>query len=265
MIPQRYINEWRQSVAWLENYHVEQDLVISRALVEIFSDEYLKEHLAFRGGTALHKLYANPAARYSEDIDLVQIKPEPIGEALTRLRKVLSFIEGPMPTLDRGDVMTTLRFRFASEDNPPLNLKLKVEINCREHLAVYGLNKQDFSIKNEWYKGASQVITFQPEELLATKLRALYQRKKGRDLFDLWYSLTKMQLTPDKIVSAFHKYMEMSQRVIRRNEYLANMDEKMNDTDFRKDIIGLLHPSITYDMDEGYALVKDSLLMLLNE
>ncbi len=55
MIPQRYINEWRQSVAWLENYHVEQDLVISRALVEIFSDEYLKEHLAFRGGTALHK------------------------------------------------------------------------------------------------------------------------------------------------------------------------------------------------------------------
>ena len=180
MIPQRYINEWRQIVAWLEDYHVEQDLVISRALVEIYSDDYLKEHLAFRGGTALHKLFAKPAARYSEDIDLVQIKPGPIGEVLTRLRKVLSFIEGPKPTLDSGEAMTTLRFSYVSENNPPVNLKLKVEINCREHLAIYGLKKQDFSMSNTWFSGAAPLTTFQPEELLATKMRALYQRKKGR-------------------------------------------------------------------------------------
>jgi predicted nucleotidyltransferase component of viral defense system len=265
MIPQRYINEWQQTVAWLENYHVEQDLVISRALVEIYSDDYLKEHLAFRGGTALHKLFTNPAARYSEDIDLVQIAPGPIGDVLTRLRKALSFIEGPRPTLDRGEAMTTLRCRFVSENDASVNLKLKIEINCREHLAVYGLKKHDFSMSNGWFSGTASLITFQAEELLATKLRALYQRKKGRDLFDLWYSLTKMQLAPEKIVTAFYKYMEMSQRVIHRNEYLANMDEKMNDTDFRNDIVGLLHPSITYNMDEGYTLVRDSLLMLLLE
>jgi len=59
---------------------VEQDLVICRALVEIFSDDWLASSLAFRGGTALHKLYLNPQPRYSEDIDLVQVRAKPIKE-----------------------------------------------------------------------------------------------------------------------------------------------------------------------------------------
>ena len=78
MIPRRYIEEWKEIAPWPENSQVEQDLVISRALVEIFSNPFLKENLAFRGGTALHKLYLEPPTRYSEDIDLVQIKEGPI-------------------------------------------------------------------------------------------------------------------------------------------------------------------------------------------
>src|SRR5467141_2772011 len=49
----------------------------------------LASHLAFRGGTALHKLFLNPAKRYSEDIDLVQLKSEPIGPILTALHQTL--------------------------------------------------------------------------------------------------------------------------------------------------------------------------------
>jgi hypothetical protein len=52
MIPQAYITEWSQQVPWQTNEQVEQDLVISRALVEIYSDEWLAESLAFRGGRA---------------------------------------------------------------------------------------------------------------------------------------------------------------------------------------------------------------------
>ncbi|KKR74282.1 MAG: Nucleotidyl transferase, PF08843 family [Parcubacteria group bacterium GW2011_GWB2_40_8] len=73
MIPQRYLEEWKTQAPWPANAQVEQDLIITRALVEIFSDDLLKNALAFRGGTALHKLYLQPQARYSEDIDLVQI------------------------------------------------------------------------------------------------------------------------------------------------------------------------------------------------
>ena len=79
MIPRDYITEWRVEAPWVQDSQVEQDLVISRALVKIFSHPLLSESLAFRGGTALYKLHIRPAARYSEDIDLVQIEAEPAG------------------------------------------------------------------------------------------------------------------------------------------------------------------------------------------
>lgn len=65
MIPQAWITEWRSQAPWVDDAQVEQDLIISRALVEIFSDPSLRESLAFRGGTALYKLYLTPAAGYS--------------------------------------------------------------------------------------------------------------------------------------------------------------------------------------------------------
>jgi predicted nucleotidyltransferase component of viral defense system len=98
MIPKPYIAKWQDYAPWKDFYQVEQDLVISRALVEIFSDEFLRENLAFRGGTALHKLYMNPAARYSEDIDLVQIKAGPIKPIMERLKEVITSFEEPRKT-----------------------------------------------------------------------------------------------------------------------------------------------------------------------
>lgn len=86
MIPLAYITEWRNKAPWQDDFQVEQDLIIERALVEIFSDPFLKERMAFRGGTALHKLYLSPAARYSEDIDLVQTSAEPIKDTIKAFR-----------------------------------------------------------------------------------------------------------------------------------------------------------------------------------
>lgn len=65
MIARPYIAKWQEHSPWKDLAQVEQDLIISRVLVEIFSDDFLREHLAFRGGTAMHKLYLNPAPRYS--------------------------------------------------------------------------------------------------------------------------------------------------------------------------------------------------------
>jgi len=65
MIPRDFVTEWRAHAPWVQDFHVEQDLVISRALVAIFADPLLATCLAFRGGTAIHKLHLRPAARYS--------------------------------------------------------------------------------------------------------------------------------------------------------------------------------------------------------
>ena len=89
MIPRDYITQWRERAPWSEDFQVEQDLVISRALVAVYSDPVLAEALAFRGGAALYKLYLTPPARYSEDIDLVQVEPGPAGPLMGRLRSAL--------------------------------------------------------------------------------------------------------------------------------------------------------------------------------
>ena len=89
MIPYDYITEWRGRAPWVDDAQVEQDLVISRALIEIFSNEVLHSALAFRGGTALFKLHL-PPARYSEDIDLVQVNAEPAGPVMAALNEVLN-------------------------------------------------------------------------------------------------------------------------------------------------------------------------------
>jgi predicted nucleotidyltransferase component of viral defense system len=89
MIPRAHITGWRTHAPWSTDAQVEQDLVISRAIVEVFSEPLLAENLAFRGGTALHKLHLTPPARYSEDIDLVQVRAGPIGEIMTALRSQL--------------------------------------------------------------------------------------------------------------------------------------------------------------------------------
>src|SRR5262245_18321839 len=89
MIPAQNIVAWGNVVSWAEQRQVEQDLIISRAIVAIFSDEQLRSQLRFRGGTARNKLYLVHPLRYSEDIDLFRTEAGPIGPVLEQLRAVM--------------------------------------------------------------------------------------------------------------------------------------------------------------------------------
>ena len=57
MIPMMNIVAWGNVVPWAELRQVEQDLIISRAIIDLFADPLLREQLRFRGGTALNKLH----------------------------------------------------------------------------------------------------------------------------------------------------------------------------------------------------------------
>jgi predicted nucleotidyltransferase component of viral defense system len=173
MIPKAFITAWRAEAPWPDDAQVEQDLVIGRALVSLYTTPELPERLAFRGGTALYKLHLLPAARYSEDLDFVQIRPEPIGETLDLIRSSLDpWLGEPRRSLKEGRV--SLVYRFDSEDRPPFPLRLKIEINTREHFTALGFEKIPFSVANPWFSGVADVTSFSVNELLSTKLRALY-------------------------------------------------------------------------------------------
>ncbi len=187
MIPQANITAWRTHAPWPDDAQVEQDLVLTRALIELFSDPEIAQEIALRGGTALQKLFIRPPCRYSEDIDLVQTQAAPIGPLLDGCRKKLDPWLGS-PTRSRGPGSVTLIYRFQSEIAPVRPLRLKIEINTREHFTVLGLAARPFTASNPWCTAETQITTYEIDELLGTKLRALFQRRKGRDLFDLWLS-----------------------------------------------------------------------------
>lgn len=260
MIPKPFIAKWQTHAPWKQFYQIEQDLVISRVLVEIFSDDFLKENLAFRGGTALHKLYLNPASRYSEDIDLVQIKAGPIKPIMERLREVISFFEEPRKTKVRGHGAKVL-YRFTSEYEG-IRLRLKLEINCKEHFNVLNWVYFPLEIDNDWFSGKVAIKTYSINELLGTKLRALYQRSKGRDLFDLDYSRLNIELNFDEIIYCYKEYTTFStgNKPPSKKEFLLNIEEKEQDLNFTGDMEALLRPEIAYNQKAAFEWLKNELI-----
>ncbi len=259
MIPKPYIAEWQEHAPWKEFAQVEQDLIICRALVEIFSDDFLRDNLAFRGGTALHKLYLDPAPRYSEDIDLVQIKEGPIKSIMKRIGEVITFFEEDRRTQIRGHGAKAL-YRFTSEYEEERR-RLKLEINCKEHFNVLEWVDFPFEIDNPWFKGNAAITTYSINELLGTKLRALYQRSKGRDLFDLDYSRRNMELDLDEIIKCFNAYMEFSVgKAPSQKEFLQNIEAKENEPGFTGDMEGLLRPEVAYDEYAAFQWLKENII-----
>ena len=262
MIPRDYITEWRAHAPWVRDYQVEQDLVISRALVEIFSDKVLHDALAFRGGTALYKLHLKPAARYSEDIDLVQTRAEAAGPMMEALRDKLDPWLGK-PRWKQTEGRVTFVYRFDSSDIPPIGLRLKVETNTREHFSVYGLKEVPFRISSRWFEGSCSIHSYDVDELLGTKLRALYQRKQGRDLFDLAVALKNPSVRPERVNEAFLKYMEHGGHKVSRASFEKNLALKMEDAEFLADISPLLADGYEWDPQGESALVSSKLIELL--
>ncbi|NQW47581.1 MAG: nucleotidyl transferase AbiEii/AbiGii toxin family protein [Planctomycetes bacterium] len=262
MIPQAHITAWRQVVPWADDAQVEQDLVLSRAAVELFAEPALDGKIALRGGTALHKLVVAPPYRYSEDIDLVQIEAAPIGSVIDAVRAKLDPWLGK-PTRDRGPDNVTLNYRFESESAPVRPLRLKIEVNTREHFSLHGLERRPFSVRNPWFTGECKIVTFDNDELMATKLRALCQRRKGRDLFDLWLCLSRNLIDPPIVVACFFEYMQREGHAISRAQFEQNLYEKEQDRAFMSDIGPLLRPGLSYDSTAAMAVVRKSLIELL--
>jgi predicted nucleotidyltransferase component of viral defense system len=258
MISESAIIEWRNTVPWSDVSQVEQDLIICRSLTAIYNDDFLSRRLAFRGGTAIHKLYLSPQPRHSVDIDLVQVNSEPIKPTIDRLREVLSFLGEPRVKQKMNN--NTLIFKTISSIPPLFPIKLKVEINCRDHFHVLDFDILPFSIINQWFTGSCNILTYQLDELIATKVKALYERRKGRDLFDLFTSLQDKRLNADNVMTCFIKLMENEGRTLTHSQFIANVEEKLKNKEFLGDTKDILRPDTVYDPFKAYEYVKKELL-----
>lgn len=262
MLPKAYIDQWKINSPWRQDEFVEQDLILSRLLTELYLSNIITDNLAFRGGTALHKLFLESPYRYSEDLDFVQIKAGNIGTILTELRKIIRQIIPGIPKYKKSKSNNTLIYSYDAENPPNPKMRIKIEINTREHFTVEGIKKLKSECKSDWFTGSADVSTFSSEELLATKLRALYQRRKGRDLFDLWIA---RKLNPDfeKTVKILKAYLDNENLRITKKEFLDNLSKKTEDPIFQKDISVLVRDSSSYDIINAFEYVKNNYLIFL--
>jgi predicted nucleotidyltransferase component of viral defense system len=176
------------------------------------------------------------------------------------MREKLSFL-GMKRIVKQHIHNNTVIYRFDSEMQPIVPMRLKIEINTREHLNVFELKEIPYEVKSSWFSGQCNVTGYDVEELLSTKLRALYQRKKGRDLFDLYWALTQLNIDTEKLIHCYKIYIKNvvntppSQKL-----FLANMNEKLSDKDFREDIYLLLRQGVNYDIETAWELVRKELV-----
>lgn len=227
MIPQAALNAWSQQAPWPSPVDVEHDLILSRLIVDIANHPLLGGALAFRGGTSLQKLHLPRAVRFSNDLDYVRTGRGPARDLMGAVRDVA--VRVGLVEARYASKTDTITMHFDAEPTGVVGrIRVKIEINIREVEPAFDHVRIPHRVDTPWFAGAADVLTFELEELLGTKLRALHQRRKGRDLFDLWLGLSHMDADPDRVMAAYQHYLDASGVRIRPGDFLATLDEKLH-------------------------------------
>lgn len=258
MIPRAAIVAWGRSAPWPTDDQVEQDLVLARVIIELANHPYLGDELVFRGGTCLHKLHPTGAARYSEDLDYVRRSGGGIKELTQAVTEIGDRLGMEVRTRIGQHPKIYLRAPFESGSG---TMRVKVEVNTFERSPARPLVRVHHAVTSPWFEGGAEVQTFEVAELVATKIRALFQRSKGRDLFDLWLAITRLGVSPDDLVACFAPYRPAGYTA-RRAE--LNLRDKLTSEDFRNDLVPLVGDwPDDYDIDAAGTLILDEVLSRL--
>ena len=279
-LTQRDILAHQQQVPWPNLRQIEQDLLLCRAMTALFDDGFLKTQVAMRGGTLLHKVHLAPASRYSEDIDLVVIGDRPDEHVRKAINRVLLGVLGRPTSSAWQAVKLAVRnavkpskvlrviYRVPSVADPrgtPLEIVIEANVTERKSYRPISLLPFSYLFRDEMV--ATTVNGFEIHEMLGTKMRALFQRRRGRDLFDLYWALTEAgtPVNPAEIIELFLYYLQQEGTVATRDEFIGLLQSHLNDRGFLTDMNALLRTGIAYDPVAAGDYVIGSLLKLLPE
>ncbi len=264
-------------VPWAAQYQVEQDLLLCRAMAAFFDDAFLSGQIAMRGGTLLHKAHLAPASRYSEDIDLVVVGTRPEDHVRRAIRRVLTDVLGEPKTSVWDKLKLALRnavqpsrvlrmtYSLPSIIEPGRMLDIVIEANVTERKPHRAVVEIPFSFPFRDKPVQTRIKGYDIHEMLGTKMRAMFQRKRGRDLFDLYWALTKSAkpVDPAAIIESFQHYMKQEGTTAGRAEFVGILEAHLKDRGFCSDMELLLRHGITYDPQTAGSYVKTHLLKLL--
>jgi predicted nucleotidyltransferase component of viral defense system len=266
-------------VPWSAQYQVEQDLLLCRAMTALFDDAFLSSQIAMRGGTLLHKVHLAPPARYSEDIDLVVVGSRPAEHIRRAVRRVLKNVLGT-PKASVWDTITlairntvkpsrVLRMTYSMPSiiEPGRSLDIVIEANVTERKPHRSVVEIPFSFPFRGESVQTRIKAYDIHEMLGTKMRAMFQRRRGRDLFDLYWALTKSEspIDPSAVIESFRHYMKQEGTRAGRAEFIEILEAHLKDRGFCSDTESLLGHGISYDPQTAGNYVIANLLRRLPE
>ena len=198
MIPAREILELRGE--WLLDVGViEKDYVLSWLLAGIANDPELASTWVFKGGTCLRKCYYE-TYRLSEDLDFTIVNkgpeaPEDLLPVFTRIASWMREETGIDLIVDdqsfrrrtnlRGNDTTEGRLTYRGPNPPPTLPKVKLDLTSDEVLVEAPETRQIVHPYSDAPLPTAGVLCYSLVELFAEKIRALAQRCRPRDLYDV--------------------------------------------------------------------------------
>ena len=178
---------------------IEKDYVLGWLLGGIAADPVLRDQWVFKGGTALRKCYFE-TYRFSEDLDFTVRPggPEEPADLLPIFQRISIWLEdacGMRMVVDeasfkrrknrRGNATTEGRLAYSGPRQAPGLPKVKLDLTSDELLAEPDAERPVSHPYSDAPSVASSVRCYSIAELLAEKLRALVERCRPRDLYDV--------------------------------------------------------------------------------
>ena len=164
------------------------------------------DKIFFKGGTAIRFLYGS--FRFSEDLDFTSILiPQKI---ISLFNKAISNLTQEMPQVSienfrekKNSVVSRIKY-IAQKNAYPLGIHLEISIREKP------LTKETSQIETLFPISPYPIINhLSAEEISSEKIRAILKRAKGRDLFDIWFLMSKeVNLNWDMVEKKMKFYKE---------------------------------------------------------
>lgn len=258
----RKVQLWAERLGITNLVLAEQDFRLSYALTGIYEAPALRDSLAFKGGTALNKIYFGKFSRLSVDLDfnIVGHPKVVVKQGATMRKAVQAVLQGQDPAYefkyDYNERFNTLFARYAPLTGGPKQL-LKIDISIRDAVPILGLVQKEIPSPEE---DLIRVRTYALDELISSKICALYGRKKGRDAFDVDCAL-RMELNQAVIRKMMHYHFYLSGNIFSWKLFEDNLRAKAADKRFGQDISQFLRTGVEFDaraaIEKFLALFKD--------
>lgn len=249
-ITERTLRNWADLIGIDNLTLAEHDYRISYLLNDIYSNEFLKDRLLLKGGTAINKVYLKSLSRFSVDLDFNQIgSREEVLRNVRQIRETLVQIAKEQDqsykiTFDRRYEQTTIHVKYTSITGQQPIQPIKIEISHVERFPIMKTESKELTLYDS--ESSTAIGTYKIEELLATKLRALYDRMKGRDLYDL---ASSFRLIEDKTVlrKMFLYYFYRDRKVFNSKIFF----EKVSGSSYEDDVRGFIKPDIRFNLEDA--------------